>query len=133
MTGRENSIAEIPLREGAAAIYIERPTIVYVRVTGICAFGDSMEAQVTVIPSPGMIEGDVSSFKISAIWDVLSNVRGQWHAPSVARSAYFDQEDVRTGLEIAARAAEQGRPVTLQEMRRALEDNIYKRMFGPRD
>ena len=71
MTGRKNFIAEIPLREGAAAIYIEWPTIAYVRVTEIRAFEDRMEAQVTVIPTPGMIEGDVSSFKISAIWDVL--------------------------------------------------------------
>jgi predicted transcriptional regulator len=119
-------LAEMPLREGAPAIYIERPLIAYVRVSEIRGFEDHMEALVTVVPTPGMNEDCSSQFKIRAAWDWLSNTHDMWHVHYVAFSVYFGEEAVRIGLELAARAAERGFPVTLSEMRTALEESRRK-------
>ena len=126
MTAPETFLAEMPLREGANAIYIERPMIAYVRVSEIRGFDEHMEALVTVVPTPAMNEDCSSQFKIRAAWDWLSNTHDMWHVHYVAFSVYFGQEEVRIGLELAARAAERGSPVTLQAMRAALEESRHK-------
>ena len=126
MTAPETFLAEMPLREGANAIYIERPMIAYVRVSEIRGFDDHMEALVTVVPTPGMNDDCSSPFKIRAAWDSFSNTYSMWHVHYVAFSVYFGQEEVRIGLELAARAAERGSLVTLREMRTALEESSRK-------
>ena len=130
MTGREKFIAEIPLREGAHAIYIERPTIAYVRVSEIRAFEDHMEAHVAVVPTPGMNECDLTQWKVGAAWEGLSNIDGLWHVRYVAFTVYFGQAEVQIGLDLAARAASEGRQVTLSEMRQPLERSFNKRVIG---
>ena len=127
MLNREKFIAEMPLREGANAIYIERPLIVYVRVSEIRCLEDRMEAQITVVHTPGMNEDCKPSFKISAVRDWFSNSYSQWHARHVSWTVYFGNEDLRIGLALAARAAEQGSVVILPEMRYALENSPNRR------
>ena len=119
---REKFIAEMPLREGANAIYIERPLIVYVRVSEIRCFDDHMEARITIVPTSGMNQVGRPSFKVGGAWQGFSNIHDKWHVQYVAWSLYFGKEEVRIGLELAARAAERGSVVTLREMRTPLED-----------
>ena len=121
MRYRDRFIAEMFLREGATAIYIEKPIIAYVRVSEVCCFDDHMQARITAIPTPGMIQGSLSSCTISAAWDNLSHIDGTWHVPFVSWTAYFGAEEIQIGLQLAAQAAERGTVVTLREMRTALE------------
>jgi hypothetical protein len=114
-------LEEIPLRSGARAIYVEPRTIEYVRVSDVQADDWGVQAFITVLPTPGMSDQGVSSFKICAAWDVFSNAYDHWHAIYVNWSVYFGAEEVKVGLELAARAAAQGSRVNLREMRSALE------------
>lgn len=112
---------ELPLREGANAIYIERPRIAYVRVSDVRGDDEGIEAFIAVLPTPGMSDEGEPSFKISAAWEIFSNFYDHWHAIFVSWSVYFGAEEVKVGLELAARAAARGSRVELPEMRSALE------------
>ncbi len=114
-------LEEMPLREGANAIYFEPPFIAYVRVSDVHADDEGIRASVNLIPTPGMPDEGDPTFKIGAAWDVFSNSFGMWHAIYVNWSVYFGAEEVQAGLELAASAAAAGSKVELRPMRTALE------------
>ena len=112
---------EVPLREGANAIYVEPRFIAYVRVSDIQVDDWGVKALITVVPTRGMQDEGKPSYNISAAWTVFSNSYDHWHAIYVNWSVYFGVEEVKAGLELAARAAALGSRVELREMRSALE------------
>jgi hypothetical protein len=112
---------ELPRREGAHAIYIERPTIAVVLVTGVHGDGHGVRAHIELVHTPGMCESRSRSWDIGASWEVFSNSRDHWHAIYVSWSLYFGADHLQTGLELAAQAATAGTTVELRDMRQALE------------
>jgi hypothetical protein len=112
---------ELPLREGAHAIYIEPPGIAYVRVSDVQADENYVSAVITIVPTPGMQADGENSYEIGAAWDIFSNWYDHWHASYVNWSVYFGADEIKAGLELAARAAEKDSCVKLREMRSALE------------
>jgi hypothetical protein len=118
---------ELPLRQGANGIYIEPPTIAYVRVSNVRMRNEGIEAFMTVVPTQGMRDEGEPSFKIVAAWDIFSNSYDHWHAIYVNWSVYFGAEEVKEGLDVAARAAAKGSRVELREMRSTLEKIQWRR------
>jgi hypothetical protein len=115
-------LEELPSREGAHAIYIEPPTIAHVRVSNVQGDENGIRAMIDVIPKDGMINDGQPSFEIFARWDTLSNTCDHWHAIYVNWSVYFKPEQVKKGLELAAKAAAERSQVQLRDMRAAMED-----------
>ena len=57
---------ELPLREGANAIYVEPDFIAYVRVCDVRADDWGINALITVLPTPGMRDEGEPSYEIGA-------------------------------------------------------------------
>ena len=117
----ERFLDELPQREGAQAIYIERPVIALVRVTEVSCNDDEIRAHMEVVPTPGMNECDAKSSEISARWDIFSNFDDQWHASYVSWTVYFGADRLQAGRALAAQAAAGGTTVTLRDMRQTLD------------
>ena len=115
-------VSELPIREGADAIYIEPPIIAYVHVSDIHANDHGIAATINVGPTPGMNGDCVPSFRISSSWETFSSGKGHWHAIYVNWSVYFGSEQVKIGLKIGSQAAAQGFRVQLRQIRTALEE-----------
>lgn len=120
---------ELPSREGAHAIYIERPMVALVRVTEVHGDDFGVGAHIDLVHTPGMREGDSASWKISACWDFFSNSHDHWHAHYVSWTLYFGADHLQTGLELAAQAAAKGLTVELRDMRQAL-DKLRQHTLG---
>jgi len=121
---------ELPFREGADAIYVEPHFIAYVRVSDVRSDDWGINAFITVLHTPGMRDEGEPSYEISAAWDIFSNYYDHWHATYVNWSVYFGAEEVKAGLDAAARAAKRGSRVELREMRSTLE-KIQRERRGP--
>jgi hypothetical protein len=112
---------ELPRREGAHAIYIERPMIALVLVTGVHGDEHGVRAHIELVSTPGMCEDGSGPWQIGASWEIFSNSRDHWHAIYVSWSLYFGADHLQTGLELASQAAAKGTTVELRDMRQALE------------
>lgn len=128
MKDLDQFLEEMPRREGANAIYIERPLIAYVRVSDVRGDDEKMSAVITVIPTAGMCDDGTQCFKIGAVWNGFSNFFELWRASYVNWSVYFGTEEIEAGLQLAATAAASGTKVELRSMRTALENLQKARM-----
>jgi hypothetical protein len=92
---------ELPLREGAHAIYVERGLIAYVCVCDVRADDRGINALITVPPTSGMRYEGEPSYEIGSAWDIFSNFYDHWHASYVNWSVYFGAEEVKASLDVA--------------------------------
>ena len=60
-------------RERANGIYIEPPIIAYVRVSDVRANDWGVKALITVLPTPGMSDGNERLSEIRACWQTFSH------------------------------------------------------------
>jgi hypothetical protein len=101
---RSRFVETIPRREGAHAIYMERPEIMHVRVSNIRHDDSGMSAaidQIAVVLTTDPKHAAPSSWEVSAAWEVLSLGPEHWKAHYVSWSLCFDQEKIKAVLETA--------------------------------
>jgi len=72
-------------------------------VSAVRADDEGIDALITVVPTPGVGDDGKPSYKFG-VGSVLESFE-MWHAIYVNWSVYFGAEEVKTGLELAARAA----------------------------
>jgi|SRR5271163_2336071 len=105
--------SETESREGALAIFMERPTTACVVVNNISADDWGVNVDITCVPSPGMRrlgEGKMETCHLSSAWQAFSFSDWEWSARYVAWKLLFDPKLIarmrELGIEAAAHAKE---------------------------
>jgi hypothetical protein len=94
--------------EGARAIFVERPVLVYVNVAEVIADDWGVKCTITDLSLPGMHKLQRSPCPISAAWVVLDSSDGVWHARYIPWRVFFDPQVIKECLARAEEQAEAG-------------------------
>jgi hypothetical protein len=101
--------------EKAEAIYVERPSLLHVRVSEISY--DEWGVKATIVDSllPGMRGISQSQCGIAASWKIFSFSTDFWQANYVPWRLFFDPKVIRGCVELAAQANQKGSMIDWNE------------------
>jgi hypothetical protein len=94
--------------EGEPAIFIERPSLVYVNVTNVIADDWGVKCTITDLSFPGMHKLLRNPCPIASAWEVLDFSGGVWHARYIPWRVFFDPQVIKDFLARAKEKAEAG-------------------------
>jgi hypothetical protein len=117
----------IPLSEGAEAVYIEYPTVAFVKVSQVVATEHGVEAFITDLLAPGMRRLNNCPCRIGNQWGGFGFSKGHWSAaPYVMWHLSFEAEMVELLREVAAAFERRGLTVSPQVARSILASGFEK-------